>query len=115
MAPLPPELDTQPCSRSDICEVDDVFQAVCISHDGRPPAQIEWYLDDQRITEGLGMIEIGESLTSQNTTLYTSSQKISRTLRASDDTKNLICRTPHITDRGQPPQQTQFQLHVKCK
>lgn len=114
MAPLPPELETQPCTREDICQVDDRFQAICISRDGRPAASIEWYIDNQRITDGLSMVEIAESLTSSNTTLYTSSQKITHTIRASDDTKQLICKTPHITDRGQPPQQVTTQLHVRC-
>lgn len=112
---MPPEFTVQTCSRSGICEVGDTLTATCISRDGRPPARLLWFLNDEPINSGLSMVEIVESLASSNTTLYTASQTYTRVITAADDRKYVICEAPHITDRGQPPQQVQLQLQVRCK
>lgn len=94
-------------------EVGEELHAKCISRDGRPPATLSWFLEDEPITDRLGQTEIYESLASSNQTLYTSSQTLSRFIVASDDRKNIICRATHIgMDR---PQETKIQLQVRCK
>lgn len=114
MAPLRPELEINTKSQSGSYEIGEQFRATCISRDGRPPSNITFYLDDEPITEGLGMDEIIESIASQNTMLYTSRKTITKYIQASDDRKTLICRSHHIADRGQP-QEVRMQFQVRCK
>lgn len=114
VAPLRPELEIHTRPRGGSFEIDEQFHARCISRDGRPPAQIQWFLDDEPILEGLSAAEIVESTAANNATLYSVTQTITRVLRASDDRKHLICRTAHPADHGMP-QETQYQLQVRCK
>lgn len=86
--------------------------AKCISRDGRPPATISWFLDDEPITDGLSLLETVDSMTSDNLTLFMVSQTLTKFIRASDDRKTLICRTSHIA--GQP-QDARQQIQVRCK
>lgn len=109
---MQPELEVLSGSHRGQLEIDEKFTAKCISRDGRPAATLSWFLDDEPITEGLGAPEIYESLASNNQTLYTSAQTITRYIRTTDDRKSLICRATHITkDR---PQETRLQLQVRC-
>lgn len=113
VVPIQPELEVESGSQRGQLEIDEKFTAKCISRDGRPAATLSWFLDDEPLTEGLGPAEIYESLASNNQTLYTSSQTISRYIRATDDRKSLICRATHISkDR---PQETRLQMQVRCK
>lgn len=114
MAPLRPELEINTKSQSGSYEIGQKFQATCISRDGRPPSNISFYLDDEPITEGVGIDEIIESIASQNTMLYTTRKTITKYIQASDDRRNLICRVQHIADRGQP-QEVKLQFQVRCK
>lgn len=114
MAPLRPELEINTKSQSGSYEIGEEFRATCISRDGRPPSNISFYLDDEPITEGLGMDEIIESIASKNTMLYTTRKTIRKFIQASDDRRTLTCRTQHIADRGQP-QDVRMQFQVRCK
>lgn len=114
VAPIHPELEIKSKSQSGPLEIGEQIRATCISRDGRPSSNISFYLDDDPLTEGLGMDEIVESITSQNTKVFTTRKTLTRYIQASDDRKTLICRTDHITDRGQA-QYAKRQLQVRCK
>ncbi|XP_055298603.1 fasciclin-3 isoform X2 [Sitodiplosis mosellana] len=94
-------------------EIDQDFQATCISRDGRPPATLQWFLDNEPIVESISAPRIvQDSLIGRNTTLYTVSIQLNRRLRASDDRKFLICRSTHPADQ---PQEDRFQLSVRYR
>lgn len=114
MAPRRPELQINTEPRRDAYEIDQPFQATCISRDGRPPARIQWFLDDEELTEGLSLPRVIESLTDRNTTLYTVVQTLTRHLKATDDRKVLYCRTSHPAEPG-ATQENKFQFQVRCK
>lgn len=112
MPPKRPEIkiNTQPHRNS--FEIDQDFQAECISRNGRPPATLQWFLDDEPIVEGVSAPRIGDSIAGSNTTLYTVAVQLNRRLTASDDRKFLICRSTHPADQAQ---EDRFQLSVRCK
>lgn len=114
MAPRRPELQINTEPRRDAYEIDQPFQATCISRDGRPPARIQWFLDEEELTEGLSLPRVIESLTDRNTTLYTVVQTLTRHLKATDDRKVLYCRTSHPAEPG-ATQENKFQFQVRCK
>ncbi|KAJ6633129.1 Fasciclin-3, partial [Pseudolycoriella hygida] len=114
LAPLRPELEINTKSQSGSYEIGEQFRATCISRDGRPPSNITFYLDDEPITEGLGLDEIVESIAKPNTMLYTTRKTISKFIQATDDRRTLICRTHHIADRGQP-QEARMQFQVRFR
>lgn len=89
--------------------VNEVLMASCTVADGRPVANLSWYLgknlltpllhhhqpwhafpDDQELTEGLDT-----SIVSERDQLYTRSQNLTRTLRTSDHSKSLKCVASH--------------------
>lgn len=114
MAPRRPDLQITSRPTHDAFEIDQPFQATCISRDGRPPARIQWFLDDEELVEGLQLPRILESLTDRNTTLYTVVQTLTRHLKATDDRKTLYCRTSHPAEPG-VTQENKFQIQVRCK
>lgn len=93
-------------------EIDQEFQATCISREGRPPAHLQWFLDNEEITEGVSPPRVVDTLTGDNKTLYSVAVILSRRLKASDDRKFLICRSIHPADQ---PQEYRYQLQVRCK
>uniref|UniRef100_A0A7G3ADH6 Putative cell adhesion molecule 4 n=1 Tax=Lutzomyia longipalpis TaxID=7200 RepID=A0A7G3ADH6_LUTLO len=97
LEPQRPQLEILTQGRNGAFEVDTEFQAKCISHDGRPPANLTWFLDDENIFDGLTMPEVVESHDRNNATLYTVVQGIQRFIRVSDDRRNLICRANHFS------------------
>lgn len=115
MPPLRPELEinTKPQSGG-AYEIGEQFRATCISRDGRPPANISFYIDDELITEGVGYEEVIESIATKNTMLYTSRKTITKFIQATDDRRTLSCRATHIADRGQA-QEARHQFQVRCK
>lgn len=112
MPPRRPEIKINSDRPRNTFEIDQEFQAMCISREGRPAAKLEWYLDDEPITEGLAQPRILQQLAGKNTTLYTVNQTLNRRLKASDDRRFLICRSIHV---AQQPQEDRFQLSVRCK
>lgn len=114
MPPQRPEIQLQSDARRGTFEIDQEFQARCVSRDGRPPAQLQWFLDNDQIldTDQVGVPKVIESLTSNNTTLYSVAVTLKRRLQATDDRKFLICRSVHPADQ---PQEDRLQLQVRCK
>lgn len=112
--PLRPELEFSPRARNGAYEIDQQLQARCISRDGRPPATLSWWLDDEQLHEGLALPEVLETHAPNNTTLYTISQVATVRIQANLDRKHLICRAAHQTDHGNP-QEAHLQLQVKCR
>uniref|UniRef100_A0A1L8E3S7 Putative cell adhesion molecule 4 n=2 Tax=Nyssomyia neivai TaxID=330878 RepID=A0A1L8E3S7_9DIPT len=97
LEPQRPQLEILTPGRNGAFEVDSEFQAKCVSHDGRPPANLTWFLDDENIFDGVTIPEVVESHDRNNATLYTVVQGIQRFIRVSDDRRNLICRANHFS------------------
>uniref|UniRef100_A0A6B2EA49 Putative cell adhesion molecule 3 n=1 Tax=Phlebotomus kandelakii TaxID=1109342 RepID=A0A6B2EA49_9DIPT len=97
LEPQRPQLEILSQGRNGAFEVDTEFQAKCISHDGRPPANITWYLDDEPLFDGLTMPEVVETHDRNNATLYTVVQGVQRFIRVDDDRRHLICRANHFS------------------
>lgn len=112
MPPQRPEIKIITEQRRGSFEIDQDFIAQCAAREGRPPARLYWFLDDEPIAEGFSAPRIVESLTGHNTTLYTTVQQLNRRLKATDDRRFLICRSIHPADQ---PQEDRFQLQVRCK
>lgn len=109
---VPPQRpEIQPNTASQF-QIDQDLQVNCVSRNGRPPAQLYWFLDNEQIFEGVSRPRISDTITNQNTTLYTVTLQLNRRLRASDDHKFLICRSIHPADQ---PQEDRIQLQVKCE
>lgn len=113
-APGRPEIQVSTTPRRDAYEIDQPFQATCFSRDGRPPAKLQWFLDDEELTEGLSVPRVIDSIAEKNTTLYSVVQTLTRHLKATDDRKTLFCRTSHPAEPG-VVQEARFQLQVRCK
>ncbi|XP_044762896.1 fasciclin-3 isoform X2 [Coccinella septempunctata] len=75
-----------------VYKIHDTIHASCAVNDGRPAANISWYLDDVPILEGLSMPTIVE-IAKEN--LQSKSQNLTRQLRASDNGKRLRCVAHH--------------------
>lgn len=88
------------------------FAARCIVRDGRPAANITWFINDLPIYQGLNPPEVIESQSDRNVTLSTTAQLLQKYLTPEDDGKMLICRAHHQTDREQP-QEGKFLLKVR--
>lgn len=110
--PQRPEIKIITEQRRGSFEIDQDFQAVCTSREGRPPAYLYWFLDDEPILEGLSQPRIIDTLSGHNTTLYSVQQTLHRRLKPTDDRRFLICRSVHPADQ---PQEDKFQLQVRCK
>lgn len=78
-----------------------------------PAAKLAWFLDDEPLTEDLGPANVTETPVNKNITLYTTTQTITRIIRATDDHKKLICRAKHIAQ--DTPQESSTVLLVRCK
>ncbi|XP_055917848.1 fasciclin-3 isoform X3 [Eupeodes corollae] len=88
------------------------FAARCVVRDGRPAANISWFIDDLPIVQGLNPPEVIESQSDKNVTLSTTAQLLQKYLTPEDDGKMLICRAYHQTDR-EDPQEGKFLLKVR--
>lgn len=92
--------------------IDQEIEASCESHDGRPPAKLSWFLNDEPILEGVQKEKVFETIIGQNSTVYTVQQALRHRIRASDDGKYLICRAENPAGH---PQDIQVPLQVRCK
>lgn len=110
VAPQQPELQIVN-GRQGSFEIDQKIQVRCIARDGRPAAKLSWYLDSEPITDNLSNEQPTESLASNNQTLFTATQTLTRYIRAGDDRKTITCRA---TAAGQA-QDAHLQLQVKCE
>lgn len=112
MPPKQPEIFLNTELQGSAIGIDKEFQATCVSRGGRPPAKLEWYLNDELITDGVSLPRVAESNAAINTTLYDVSIQVNRRLKAIDDRKFLICRSTHPADQKQ---EDRYQLNVRCK
>lgn len=109
--PLRPELQIVSGNRQGSFEIDQKIELKCIARDGRPAAKLLWLLDGEPLFEGVGQEEVIESLNSNNQTLYTATQTLTRYIRAGDDRRTVTCRSTH-------PSRTlenNLQFSVKCE
>lgn len=106
-----PQNPTINLSSQEQLEAGNEIEAECSSVDGRPAANITWYLNDQPL--GTGQLEIVDS-PNEGTTFYTVYSKLRYRLKPEDHTKNLICRSYHP---GYPEgfADTRLQLNVNYR
>ncbi|CRL03061.1 CLUMA_CG016224, isoform A [Clunio marinus] len=87
-----PQLPVIESSNIKDLEADKEIEVECSSVDGRPAANITWYLDDQLL--GPGEEEIVDS-PNEGTIYYTVYSKLRYRVRPDDNTRFLICRAYH--------------------
>ncbi|XP_065167922.1 fasciclin-3-like isoform X2 [Atheta coriaria] len=92
--PRQPELDLSRGTDSlRVYKMHDTLHASCVIRDGRPVANISWYLDDELLTgEGLSMPTIVD-LAKED--LHSKLQNLTRVLQPSDNGKLLKCVATH--------------------
>ena len=86
--------------------------------EGRPAANISWYIDDYPADKRVSQLDVSASSPTNdgNVTLATTVQEIQWHLGPEDNGRKLICRSHHQTDRENiPPQEGAYLLLVKCK
>ncbi|XP_017094479.2 fasciclin-3 isoform X2 [Drosophila bipectinata] len=89
------------------------FQGRCSVRDGRPPANISWYIDNMPANKRTSELEIITNNVN-NVELSTSVQEIQWTLSAEDSNRKLVCRSHHQTDRESvPPQEAAYIINVR--
>lgn len=126
VAPLRPKLETvimlaggeRRNVRNATFEVNDQVSVKCVSPNGRPAAELSWFLDEEPLSgENIGPLD---TIPTPNTPkggnqsaldLYTAVQTIVLHMRATDDNKTLTCRATHA---GQT-QEVHQRLKVGCK
>ncbi|XP_019769623.1 fasciclin-3 isoform X3 [Dendroctonus ponderosae] len=98
-APKLPELDlSRGADDLNVYKVDDVLRATCVIRDGRPVANISWYLGDELIDVGELSMPTVVDLAKEN--LQSKVQNLTRRLRASDNAKFLKCVGYHPAYAG---------------
>lgn len=92
------------------------FRARCSVRDGRPPANISWYIDNMPANKRTDPLEVIVSNTNDNVELSTSVQEIRWHLSPEDSNRKLVCRSHHQTDRESvQPQEAAYIINVRCK
>ncbi|KAH8323316.1 hypothetical protein KR067_004879, partial [Drosophila pandora] len=106
------ELMTKP-NRDGFFNEGTAFQARCSVRDGRPPANISWYIDNMPANKRTSQLEILTN-TVNNVELSTSVQEIQWALSSEDSNRKLVCRSHHQTDRESvPPQEAAYIINVR--
>ncbi|GJQ75304.1 putative coreceptor-mediated virion attachment to host cell [Trypoxylus dichotomus] len=90
-APRAPELELARDTYGQY-KVNEMLKASCIVKDGRPVANISWFLDEEPIYEGLSMPTV---LDFTNDDLHTKIQNLTRQLMWSDNGRYLKCAATH--------------------
>lgn len=111
--PKDPQLDLVPGRDSvGVYRIDDHLTATCVVRDGRPVANITWFLNQEPLYEdGLGR---PETYTMAKENVETKVQNYTRTLRAADNGKFLRCVAYHPAyPNGY--KETSRQLHIECE
>ncbi|XP_034101643.1 fasciclin-3 isoform X3 [Drosophila albomicans] len=98
------ELITKP-NRDGYFSENTEFHARCIVRDGRPPANISWYIDNMPANKNTNQLQILSTPTHDNVELSTSVQEIKWHLAPEDSNRKLVCRSHHQTDRESVPAQ----------
>lgn len=92
------------------------FHARCSVRDGRPAANISWYIDNMPANKRTSPLQVVATPTHDNVELSTSVQEIQWPLTADDSNRKLVCRSHHQTDRESvPPQEAAYIINVRCK
>ncbi|XP_066144727.1 fasciclin-3 isoform X3 [Euwallacea fornicatus] len=92
--PQPPELDiSRGADHVSVYKVDDLLQATCLVRDGRPVANISWFLGDDPID--LSELTMPTVLDLAKENLQSKVQNLTRRLQASDSGKYLRCVAYH--------------------
>ncbi|XP_031330069.1 fasciclin-3-like isoform X3 [Photinus pyralis] len=91
--PRPPQLEIQNSDRYWAYKVGDVIHATCIVRDGRPAANISWYLDDELIPNGF--LSPPTIIHGNRGDLQTVFQNLTKEVRPSDNGKALKCVAHH--------------------
>ncbi|XP_032591625.1 fasciclin-3 isoform X4 [Drosophila grimshawi] len=90
------------------------FNARCIVRNGRPPANISWYIDNMPANKRTSPLQIIGTPTTDNVKLSTSVQEIQWHLVPEDSNRKLVCRSHHQTDRESvPPQEAAYVINVR--
>ncbi|KAH8419379.1 hypothetical protein KR222_010031, partial [Zaprionus bogoriensis] len=90
------------------------FKARCSVRDGRPPANISWFIDNMPANKRTDPLQILSTTTHDNVELSTSVQEISWHLSPEDSNRKLVCRSTHQTDRESlPPQEAAYIINVR--
>lgn len=109
------ELITKP-DREGYFSEDSTFKARCIVPEGRPHANISWYIDNEPANKHMGSMDYIPSNTGNGLELWTTIQEIDWHLSPEDNGRKLICRANHQTDRDNlPTEEASYMLLVKCK
>ncbi|XP_030080239.1 fasciclin-3 isoform X2 [Drosophila hydei] len=90
------------------------FHARCSVRDGRPAANISWYIDNMPANKRTSPLQVVATPTHDNVELSTSVQEIQWPLTADDSNRKLVCRSHHQTDRESvPPQEAAYIINVR--
>ncbi|XP_022232522.2 fasciclin-3 isoform X3 [Drosophila obscura] len=90
------------------------FMARCSVRDGRPPANISWYIDNMPANKQTSQLQVISTPTNDNVELSTSVQDIQWHLSPEDSNRKLVCRSHHQTDRESvPPQEAAYIINVR--
>lgn len=110
----PQILDAEPGSQDRPLLVDSVLAKNCVVENGRPPANISFYLDNDEIIDPnmVGFPEYYES--KENNDLTTVVRGLHYRVRAEDNQKFITCRSHHFAYVDSYAD-TRFQLVVQCK
>lgn len=110
----PQILDAEPGSQDRPLVIDDILAKNCVVENGRPPANISFYLDNDEIidTNMVGFPEYYES--KENNNLTTVVRGLHYRVRAEDNQKFITCRSSHFAYQDGFAD-TRFQLVVQCK
>ncbi|XP_063927033.1 fasciclin-3 isoform X2 [Zophobas morio] len=93
-APRIPEMDLSRGTDSlNIYKLNDVLQASCVVRDGRPVANISWYLNEEPLYNSEVSMPTIMELAKEN--LQTKVQNMTRVLQATDNGKSLRCVAFH--------------------
>ncbi|XP_017021737.1 fasciclin-3 isoform X4 [Drosophila kikkawai] len=112
------ELLTRP-NREGYFNENTEFKARCTVRDGRPPANISWFIDNMPANKRTTPLDIRPSSNinsnaRDNVVLSTSEQEIQWHLSPEDSNRKLVCRSHHQTDRESlPPQEAAYILNVR--
>ncbi|CAH1114069.1 unnamed protein product, partial [Psylliodes chrysocephalus] len=110
-APKLPELDLSRGTDSlRVYKINDVLEASCVVRDGRPVANISWYLDDERINDSA--LEMATVIEIAKENLQSKVQNLSRVLQPTDNGRYLKCVAIHPAYPGGQAE-TKRQLDVK--
>ncbi|KAJ8921152.1 hypothetical protein NQ315_013624, partial [Exocentrus adspersus] len=110
-APRQPELDLRGGADSlGVYKINDVLEASCIVSDGRPVANLSWFLGEEPIPDNELTMPTDMTLAKDN--LHSRIQNLTRTLRASDNGKFLRCVAEHPAYPGGKAE-TRRQLDIK--